>query len=249
MLLVAVIVALPVTTSGCGHTASTSSAGEPGAQQPTVAQDKAAVAKVVRDHFNAAVDGDAKRACAHQTSRFSKKSIAEARDEESGMAVDAESCEELVTIAGAWLESLVKPKTFKVTSVRVTGDRAAAATRVATSLGPSRSEYELVRGSETWMIDGERDLDEEPEITKATVQEWAKKWCSLEIGMTRAKVKSIMGPPSTEFDGSGGDAPQLDYNGFDYQFNVFFDIDDKVKQLDFAPGDDAISIDCEATRT
>lgn len=247
-LLVAVVVALLVTTSGCGDTASMSSSGEPDAQKPTIAQDKAAVAKVVRDHFNAAVEGDAERACAHQTTRFSKYSIDEARSEESGMSIDVESCEELISAISAWMQSLIKPATFKVPAVRVTGNRAVATTRIATSLGPSRSEYKLVRAGDEWMIDGERDLDEETEITKATVQRWAKQWCTLDVGMTRAKVKSIMGRPSVEFDGSNGEEPQLDYNGFGYQFNAFFDIDDTVKQLDFAPGDDAIAVDCAESR-
>lgn len=247
-LILAGVVALSLSVFGCGGDASTSVASRSGGRTSTVAQDKTAVARLVRDNFGAIVDGDAERACGAATDRYSRQMIKEAKADESGISADVETCEELVAVASAWSKSLLKPKTFRVTATRVTGDRAVVSTRVASSFGPSRSEYQLVRAGGEWKIDGERDLDDEPEISKETIKQWARKWCSLEVGMSRAKVKSIMGPPSEEFDGSGGEAPQVDYSGFGYQFDVFFDIDDKVKQLDFDPGDDVIKVDCAASR-
>jgi hypothetical protein len=67
--------------------------------------------------------------------------------------------------------------------------------------------------------------------TKAEVQQWPAKWCTLQIGMTRAQVKSVMGTPTGEF-GPDTSTPQASWSAYDYQFNAFFDITDHVKQLD-----------------
>jgi len=70
-----------------------------------------------------------------------------------------------------------------------------------------------------------------PGPSKAEVESWPANWCTVQVGMTRAQVKQIMGQPTSEF-GPGTSTPQASWSAYDYDFTAFFDINDNVKQLD-----------------
>lgn len=213
----------------------------------TVADEEKAVKRVVTDLFAAYVDGDGKRACEMQTDAYTDLQIKEAASEE-GFEIDAENCRDLVEKSAPLIRKFFESDSLTVTDASVDGNTATVNVAVTTSFGPSESVYALVKQDDRWLVNEERDVDEEPEVSSSTIRDWASKWCSVTAGMTRNEVESIMGEPSSEFDGSGGEAPQISYEGFGYSFGVFFDVDGEVKQLDFSPGDDKIGIDCESTR-
>lgn len=91
-----------------------------------------------------------------------------------------------------------------------------------------------------------------PGPSKPEVESWPAKWCTVQIGMTRAQVKQIMGQPTSEF-GADTSTPQASWSAYDYDFTAFFDINDNVKQLDvndsgLTPAEKA-GITCAFTRT
>lgn len=97
--------------------------------------------------------------------------------------------------------------------------------------------------------------DNAPAITKALVQEWPSRWCSIKIGVSREAVVRAMGAyPTEENSHKIPLIPPIDLNasgenrteappepaGSDtweapgsYQFNAFYDTSLHVQQLDF----------------
>ncbi len=63
------------------------------------------------------------------------------------------------------------------------------------------------------------------------VKTWPLKWCQAQIGMSRTEMRALMGAPTGEF-GPTTSTPQMSWYAFDYGFDAFFDVNDKVNQLD-----------------
>jgi hypothetical protein len=68
-------------------------------------------------------------------------------------------------------------------------------------------------------------------VSATDVKTWPAQWCHVQIGMTRTQVRALMGAPTDEFGPETG-TPQMSWSAYEYQFNAFFDINDKVRQLD-----------------
>lgn len=73
-------------------------------------------------------------------------------------------------------------------------------------------------------------------VDREMAERWPTAWCKAKVGMTRAQMIKLMGPPQSEFTldqaaADGGD-PQISWDFAEWQFNAFFDSDDKVRQLD-----------------
>src|SRR4051794_6661152 len=72
--------------------------------------------------------------------------------------------------------------------------------------------------------------------TAEVAKTWPDKWCQADSGMSRKDMRTLMGPPSDEVtqaqaSSNGGD-PQMSWDYAEYQFNAFFDVNDRVRQLD-----------------
>jgi hypothetical protein len=84
----------------------------------------------------------------------------------------------------------------------------------------------------------------QPDVPKDVVQAWPGKFCSLTIGMSRDEVHQVMGPPTSSFSDSS--ANQDEWDGYDVSVTAFYDINDKVQQLDDSTGTSALP--CESSR-
>ncbi len=58
------------------------------------------------------------------------------------------------------------------------------------------------------------------------VATWPEKWCTVQPGVTKQELLTVMGPPTE--DGAEGSS----WDAFGYQFNAFYDETGKVRQLD-----------------
>ena len=83
-----------------------------------------------------------------------------------------------------------------------------------------------------------------PDVPKEVVLEWPEKFCSLEIGMTRSEVRAIMGTPTQSYSDSS--LNQDEWDGYNVGVTAFYDIDDRVEQLDDSIGTSGLS--CDETR-
>lgn len=85
----------------------------------------------------------------------------------------------------------------------------------------------------------------------ATVKSWPVAWCKAQPGMTRAQMRALMGPPTSEFDLASGN-PQMSWDFAEYQFNAFMDVNDHVRQLDVndieLSASEKAAIHCASTR-
>jgi hypothetical protein len=79
-------------------------------------------------------------------------------------------------------------------------------------------------------------------ISKEVARTWPEKFCSVEVNATRDEVQAIMGEPTLEFNDSTANQDQ--YEAWDYSLTVFYDIDDRAKQLQ----SNLDNIPCESTR-
>lgn len=84
----------------------------------------------------------------------------------------------------------------------------------------------------------------QPDVPKDVVQTWPDKFCSLTIGMTRDEVLRVMGQPTSSFSDSS--ANQDEWDGYDVSVTAFYDINDKVQQLDDSTGTSGLP--CESPR-
>jgi len=66
-------------------------------------------------------------------------------------------------------------------------------------------------------------------ISKEVARTWPEKFCSLEVNATRNEVQAIMGEPTLTSYNSFANQDQ--YEAWDYSLTVFYDIDDRVTQL------------------
>ncbi len=82
--------------------------------------------------------------------------------------------------------------------------------------------------------------------------DWPTLWCQAEVGMTRRRLATLMGPPTMPDSGMvpyiSVDASPPDPVGSDtwsapgsYSFNAFYDSDLRVQQLDFGGPDTEIA--------
>jgi hypothetical protein len=89
------------------------------------------------------------------------------------------------------------------------------------------------------------EAKEAVEVSEETARAWPDKFCSLEIGMTRDEVQAVMGGPTSTFRDQY--ANQDSYSGWGWDLTIFYDVDDRVRQLqseDFASG----KVPCESVR-
>ena len=70
-------------------------------------------------------------------------------------------------------------------------------------------------------------------------------------GMGRGEMRDLMGPPTSE-SSADETSPSMSWDKGGYQFNAFFDINDKVRQLDVndlqLTAEEKRAIRCEVTR-
>jgi hypothetical protein len=89
-------------------------------------------------------------------------------------------------------------------------------------------------------------------VAPAVAKAWPSKWCSARLGMTRAQMRAVMGNPTEELLPDSGN-PQMSWDAFEFQFNAFFDVNDRVRQLDVndiqLSKTERASIHCEFVRT
>lgn len=79
-------------------------------------------------------------------------------------------------------------------------------------------------------------------ISKEVARTWPEKFCSVEVNATRDEVQAIMGEPTLAFNDSTANQDQ--YEAWDFSLTVFYDIDDRVTQLQ----SNRDNIPCESTR-
>jgi hypothetical protein len=82
------------------------------------------------------------------------------------------------------------------------------------------------------------------------VRHWIKAWCSVKPGMTPSAAIRIMGRPTDKY--LRGPNPQMSWDGYQYQFNAFFGLNNRIRQLDIndfmLTRSERRSIPCETTR-
>jgi len=61
-------------------------------------------------------------------------------------------------------------------------------------------------------------------VPKEVARTWPEKFCSLEVNMSRAQVRAVMGEPTLTFNDSSANQDQ--YEAWDYSLTIFYDIDD-----------------------
>lgn len=79
-------------------------------------------------------------------------------------------------------------------------------------------------------------------VSKEVARTWPEKFCSVKVNATRDEVQAIMGEPTLAFNDSTANQDQ--YEAWDYSLTVFYDIDDRAKQLQ----SNLDNIPCESTR-
>ena len=84
----------------------------------------------------------------------------------------------------------------------------------------------------------------DPEVAKS----WPEKWCQAQPGISRSRLIEIMGAPTS--DGNQGQSSS--WEGFQYQFNAFYDASGNVRQLDInlsrLSATEKASLKCSETR-
>lgn len=152
------------------------------------------------------------------------------------------SCEGIMAFAGSMVSDSDIDGMNDPESIEVDGE-------TATISYPSGSELEdfiVEKVDGEWMIgpSGEDDsetVEDSDEPTKAEVRAWPAKFCSLKEGMTRDQVREIMGTPTSEY--FGADANQDEWDGYHVSVTAFYDIDDRVQQLDDSTGTSELPCD------
>jgi hypothetical protein len=84
----------------------------------------------------------------------------------------------------------------------------------------------------------------QPIVPKDVVNSWPAKFCTIQIGMTRAEARAIMGTPTSFFVDSSSN--QDEWDGYNVSVTAWYDIDDKVQQLADATG--TSELPCESNR-
>ena len=228
-----VLLALVLATSACGDSDDSQEpdgsnrSSEQANGGSTSAEDEAAVREVAEGNIDAIYGDDPASACEDYTERYQQMVVDDAKSE--GLEIDGDSCE-AVMVGTAALVKAFAPEPPKVGKVSVDGDRA----KVSITTGDGDPSVSiLVREGDSWLLDGEEEGagGDNGEPTKDEVRQWPAEFCSLQPGATKAEVTEVMGEPTGEFDGSGGEQPQLTYDAYGYSFTVFLDINDEVDQL------------------
>lgn len=71
-------------------------------------------------------------------------------------------------------------------------------------------------------------------VPKDVVQAWPEKFCSLQVGMSRDEVREVMGQPTSSYSDSSFN--QDEWDGYNVSVTAFYDINDRVQQLDDSTG-------------
>lgn len=83
----------------------------------------------------------------------------------------------------------------------------------------------------------------------ATVKQWPRYWCGVRPGVTRQEAIFIMGKPTSQSTGANS---QANWYAYGYGFSAFFDVNDRVRQLDWNPSQltaaERSAIKCPETR-
>jgi len=79
------------------------------------------------------------------------------------------------------------------------------------------------------------------------VRGWAANWCQAQPGISKAQLIAIMGKPTSDFS-----AESSSWDGYEWQFNAFYDANGNVRQLDIndyrLTAADKATITCDTTR-
>ncbi len=84
----------------------------------------------------------------------------------------------------------------------------------------------------------------QPIVPKEIVKNWPIKFCTLSIGMNRNETHAVMGAPTSSFADSSSN--QDEWDGYNVSVTAFYDVDDKVRQLDDSTG--TSELPCESSR-
>lgn len=152
------------------------------------------------------------------------------------------SCEGIMAFAGSMvsdsdIEAMTDPE-----SIEVNGEEA----RISYPSGSELDSFRVEKIDGTWLIGptegGDPEIVEDSdEPTKTEVKAWPAKFCSLKEGMTRDQVREVMGEPTSEY--FGADANQDEWDGYHVSVTAFYDIDDRVQQLDDSTGTSELPCD------
>lgn len=78
--------------------------------------------------------------------------------------------------------------------------------------------------------DDEIDLNDafggQETVEREVVEGWPDAWCSVQPGVRRDELVDAMGEPTSETPES------LSWDGFNYQFNAFLNVNGSVRQMD-----------------
>ena len=81
----------------------------------------------------------------------------------------------------------------------------------------------------------------------SVVKGWAAKWCQAQPGMSKAALIALMGKPTSD-----SLADQSSWDGYEWQFNAFYDVNGNVRQLDIndiqLSAAEKASLTCDTTR-
>jgi hypothetical protein len=224
---------LALTASGCGGGSGGSSA-----------KNEAGVRATVREFLRDLRDSKFGDACDLMT---------KAQQAATGDG-NATKCASQLALGKAFLgESTIDGYLREVDAMKVTihGNHA-----TSTSLGGDKTISQYVYAGGRWLSDvdaaGGSSGGSGPTAERAKT--WPTKWCQASVGMTRAQMRALMGPPSDEVqqNDSSGD-PQMSWDYAEYQFNAFMDVNDRVRQLDTndiqLSASEKAAIHCPSTRT
>jgi hypothetical protein len=234
---------------GCGGengSDSSPSNGQPVGGQSRATDDRKEVEDVWRRYYGAIAKRDGAAACDLLSDAGRDQVLDEGRPQYG------DSCEEIVE-AFASLFTNYEPR---LEDIKIQGERATARAPRQGAFSAQDVEFERVGGA--WKI-GRTTDDESAEgasqPTQEQVRRWPKRWCDVQVGMTRDQVRQIMGEPTEEYTAENtpsGFDPQMVWDAFEYHFTAFFNVDDRVRQLDVNEIDlnseQKAAIDCEFTR-
>jgi hypothetical protein len=108
------------------------------------------------------------------------------------------------------------------------------------SAASTTAQEELVKVDDSYPL----NKSGQPIVPKDVVKNWPGKFCTIQIGMTRAEARAIMGTPTSFFADSS--ANQDEWDGYNVSVTAFYDIADKVKQLDDSTS--TSELPCESSR-
>jgi len=220
-----ILVLASVVFAACGDNKTADSPAD--APAPDAEAD---VAAIYNQYVEAVKARDGETACGLLTEEYQEQVLQEAQAFEE---LEGANCPKATTAFSALLSGF-KPS---LEEVRVRGNKASGTDPGGKGYEPQTLKFERIDGD--WKIAGQTDsgaADAEGGLPDQTiVKSWPVKWCEAEIGMTRDDLRKIMGEPTEEYTPEStpnGFQPQMVWDAFEYHFTAFFDVDDRVRQMD-----------------